>query len=75
MEKGKEAINTKQSSIALRKKMIDDQNRMNYSTAMSNIRGILGSNRLPFQTVTRLRDRHNELKKLGGNESVFLNTI
>ena len=37
--------------------MIDDQNRMNYSNAMSNIRGILGSKRLPFQTVTRLTNR------------------
>ena len=68
-----EAINTKQSSIALRKKMIDDQNRMNYSNEMSNIRGILGSKRLPFITVARLKNRHDELKKLGGNESIFLN--
>ena len=66
-----EAINTKQSSIALRKKMVDDQNRMNYSNEMSNIRGILGSKRLPFQTVTRLTSRHDELKKRGGNASIF----
>ena len=68
-----EAINTKHSSIALRKKMIDDQHRMNYSNEMSNIRGILGSKRLPFQTVSRLKSRHDELKKLGGKESIFLN--
>jgi hypothetical protein len=39
---------------------------------MANIRGVLGSKRLPFQTVSRLKQRHDELKKLGGKESVFL---
>ena len=56
-----ESINTKVASIALRKKMIDDQNRINYSNVMSNIRGILGSTMLPFQTVSQLTQRHDEL--------------
>ena len=68
-----EAMNTKVASIALRKKMLDDQTRINYSNEMSNIRGILGSKRLPFITVARLKNRHDELKKLGGKESIFLN--
>ena len=34
-----EAYNTKVSSIALRKKILDDQTRMHYSNEMSNIRG------------------------------------
>jgi len=68
-----EAMNTKVASIALRKKMIDDQNRLNYANEMANIRGILGSKRLPFQTVSRLKSRHEDLKKLGGKESIFLN--
>ena len=68
-----EAINTKVASIALRKKMIDDQNRLNYANEMANIRGVLGSKRLPFITVARLKNRHDELKKLGGKESIFLN--
>ena len=38
-----EAYNTKVSSIALRKKKLDDQKRINYSNEMANIRGVLGS--------------------------------
>jgi len=67
-----EAYNTKESSIALRKKILDDQKRINYSNEMANIRGVLGSKRLPFQTVERLKTRHDELKRLGGKEAVFL---
>ena len=67
-----EAYNTKVSSIALRKKILDDQTRINYSNEMSNIRGVLGSKRLPFITVARLKNRHDELTKLGGKEA---NTI
>ena len=66
-----EAYNTKVSSIALRKKILDDQKRINYSNEMANIRGVLGSKILPFQTVERLKTRHDELKRLGGKESVF----
>jgi hypothetical protein len=64
-----EAYNTKVSSIALRKNILDYQNRNNYLNEMANIRGVLGSKRLPFQTVTRLKDRHTELKKLVGKEA------
>ena len=67
-----EAYNTKVSSIALRKNILDYQNRINYSNEMANIRGVLGSKRLPFQTIALLKQRHDELKKLGGKESVFL---
>ena len=64
-----EAYNSKVSSIALRKKILDDQTRMNYSNEMSNIRGVLGSKRLPLITVARLKNRHDELKRLGGKEA------
>ena len=67
-----EAYNTKVASIAYRKKILDDQKRINYSNEMANIRGVLGSKRLPFQTVERLKTRHDELKRLGGKEAVFL---
>ena len=67
-----EAYNTKVSSIALRKKILDDQNRINYSNEMANIRGVLASTRLPSQTVDRLKTRHDEIKKLGRKEAVFL---
>ena len=64
-----EAYNTKVASMAFRKKMLDDQTRMNYSNELANIRGILGSKRLPFITVERLKNRHDELKRLGGKET------
>ena len=64
-----DAYNTKVASIADRKKLLDDQTRINYSNEMSNIRGVLGSKRLPFQTVARLKNRHEELKRLGGKEA------
>ena len=64
-----EAYNTKVASIAYRKKILDDQKRINYSNEMANIRGVLGSKRLPFQTVSRLKTRHEELKRLGGKEA------
>ena len=60
-----EARNTKEASIALRKKMIDDQNRINYSNEYENIRGILSSKRLPFITIAKLTNRATELKTLG----------
>ena len=63
-----EAYNTKVASLALRKNILEYQNRINYSNEMSNIRGVLGSKRLPFQTVSRLKSRHEELKRLGGRE-------
>ena len=58
-----EAYNTKVASIAYRKKILDDRKRIDYSNEMANIRGILGSKRLPFQTVSRLKSRHDELKQ------------
>ena len=57
-----EAYNTEVSLIALRTKILGDQTRINYSNTMSNIRGVLGSNRLPFITTTLLTKRHDELK-------------
>ena len=51
------------------RKKLNDQKRINYSNEMSNLRGVLGSKRLPFQTVSRLMTRHGELKRLGGTEA------
>ncbi len=66
-----EARNTKEASIAQRKQIIDDQKRINYSMVMSNIRGVLGSKILPFQTVARLKSRHDELNQIGGNRRIY----
>ena len=67
-----EAYNTKVASIALRKNILEYQNRINYSNEMLNMRGILGSKRLPFQTVSRLKSRREELKRLGGKEALVI---
>ncbi len=67
-----EAYNTKVASIALRKQILDDQTRLNYANEMLNIRGVSGSKRLPFQTVSRLKSRHEELKRLGGKEVLVI---
>ena len=64
-----EAYSTKVASIALRKNILEYQNRINYSNELANIRGILGSKRLPFQTVARLKSRHEQLRRLGGQEA------
>ena len=60
-----EAANTKQASIAFRKKLLDDQNRMNYSSEYERIRSILNHSSLPSVTVEGLKKRKEELKKLG----------
>ena len=60
-----EAANTKQASIAFRKKVLDDQNRANYSSEYERIRGILEHSRLPATTVESLKKRKETLKALG----------
>ena len=67
-----EAYNTKVASIAYRKKILDDQKRINYPNEMANIRGVLGSNRLPFQTVERLKTRHDESQTIRWKRSCIL---
>ena len=60
-----DSIKTKEASIAYRKKMLDDQKRINYSNEYENIRSVLSHSNLPFQTLETLRKRTNELKALG----------
>ena len=60
-----EAANTKTASIAFRKKLLDDQNRMNYSSEYERIQGILAHSRLPATTVDSLKKRKETLKALG----------
>jgi len=60
-----EAANTKQASIAFRKKLLDDQNRMNYSNEYERINGILLHSSLPAVTLESLKKRREHLKTLG----------
>ena len=66
-----EAANTKQASIAFRKKVLDDQNRANYSSEYERIRGILEHSRLPATTVESLKKRKETLKALGAKAFGF----
>jgi hypothetical protein len=50
-----EAANTKQASIAFRKKLLDDQKRMNYSREYERINGILNHSSLPSRTIEGLK--------------------
>ena len=62
-----EAANTKQSSITFRKKLLDDQKRMNYSSEYKRINGILNHSSLPSRTIEGLKKRREDLKALGAN--------
>jgi len=60
-----EAANSKQASIAFRKKLLDDQKRMNYSNEYERINGILNHSSLPSRTIEGLKKRREDLKALG----------
>jgi hypothetical protein len=60
-----EAANTKEASIAFRKKLLDSQNRMNNSSEYERINGILLHSSLPAVTLESLKKRREHLKALG----------
>ena len=57
----------KQQSTAMRNKLLQYRDKVNYQNELDRIRGYLSSydTRFPLGTVKRLRDREYELKKLG----------
>jgi predicted RNase H-like nuclease len=57
----------RQQSTAMRNKLLQYRDKVNYQNELDRIRGYLSSydNRFPIGTVKRLRDREYELKKLG----------
>jgi hypothetical protein len=61
-----EANQTKASSILFRKQLLEHQNKMNYTTELSRIRGELSQTNLPYQTRLELLERKKRLEKLGG---------
>ena len=60
-----EAANTKEASIAFRKKLLDSQNRMNNSSEYERINRILLHSSLPAVTLESLKKRREHLKALG----------
>ena len=61
-----EAHQTKASSILFRKQLLEHQNKINYTTELSRIRGELSKTNLPYQTRLALLERKKRLEKLGG---------
>jgi hypothetical protein len=57
----------KQQSTAMRNKLLQYRDKVNYQNELDRIRGYLSSydTRFPIGTVKRLRDRGYELKKIG----------
>ena len=56
-------------SIAMRNKMLDYKDKVNYQNELDRIRGYLSRNdtRFPIGTIERLKNREEELKKLGAH--------
>jgi len=65
VKKQLEAVHTKEASMDYRKKLLDNQKKFNYTMEYEKIRGILAHSSLLFQTLEALKERKNELKKLG----------
>ena len=63
-----EAQKSKTASVLFRKKLIENQNKINYTTEIQRLRGELSRNdtRLPTGTIKTLKDRIERLKELGG---------
>ena len=57
----------KSNSILLRKKLMEHQNKLNYTSELDRIRGALSQHapRFPIGTKERLEKRANRLKELG----------
>ena len=60
-----EEYNTREALVQFRYKAIERQRISNYSGEYDRVRGMLQQSMLPSETVKRLKDREDELKKLG----------
>lgn len=60
-----EEYNTREALVQFRHKAIERQKISNYSGEYDRVRGMLQQSLLPSETVKRLKDREDELKKLG----------
>jgi hypothetical protein len=69
IKKELELKKAKAQSIAMRNKMLDYRDKVNYSNELERIRGYISSRdtRFPIGTVERLKNREDELKKLGAH--------
>ena len=60
-----DAYNTKKSLLLHRKKILEDQNRINYQSEYNRLMGALGVNGHTGVTIKRLEDRKKKLIELG----------
>ena len=69
IKKELELKKAKAQSMAMRNKMLDHSNKVNYQNEMDRIRGYLSTHdtRFPIGTIERLKNREEELKKLGAH--------
>jgi len=67
VKKELELRHAKSNSILLRKKLVDHQNKINYTNELDRIRGYMSQSdsRFPIGTKERLAKRAEELKQLG----------
>ena len=67
MKKLLEAHQTKSALTTFRKKVLEDQNRLNYQNEYDRIRGLLSQNLTGFgeKSIEGLRDRSKKLEELG----------
>ena len=67
VKKELELRKAKGNSILLRKKLMEHQNKLNYSNELDRVRGYLSQNdsRFPIGTTERLKKRKDQLEKLG----------
>ena len=69
IKKELELKKAKAQSIVMRNKMLDYSNKVNYQNEMDRIKGYLSRHdtRFPIGTIERLKNREEELKKLGAH--------
>ena len=67
VKKELEAMRTKQAKILFRKKLMEHQDKVNYTNEVNRLRGELSRNdaRFPIGTREKIIARVNELKRLG----------
>ena len=69
MKKELELKKAKSQSIAMRNKMLEYWDKVNYENELDRIRGYISTHytRFPIGTIERLKKREEELKKLGAH--------
>ena len=65
MQKMLDTYNTKHASVEFRRNAIRNQKKNNYQLEYDRIRSILGQNLIPYTTKAMIKERMNELQKLG----------